>query len=83
MLLLTLNPVFLLYNKFLHLNFSATKCEYARKIARSYYRWAQMNVCLDDVSNRQKATITRKYENVINYMWAHKLCEDETPDKPE
>ncbi|CBY36799.1 unnamed protein product [Oikopleura dioica] len=60
---------------------TATKCQTARKIARSYLRWAQMNICLDELqsANRKKAVIERKLENVINFMWAHQLCEDETP----
>jgi len=60
---------------------TATKCQTARKIARSYLRWAQMNICLDELpsANRKQSVIERKFENVINFMWAHQLCEDETP----
>ena len=81
MILSTLIQVNNELTKYFSFILSATKCQTARKIARSYLRWAQINICLDELqsANRKKAVIERKLENVINFMWAHQLCEDETP----
>ncbi|CBY37017.1 unnamed protein product [Oikopleura dioica] len=59
---------------------TATKCEYARKVARSYLRWTENNLCLDNI-NRKGTGVTHgietKFNNVIDFMWNSKFCDEE------
>ena len=61
---------------------TATKCQYARKVARSYRRWAENNLCLDTLP-RGGTSLTnklgRKFDIVIDFMWNSKFCVDESP----
>ena len=61
---------------------TATKCQYARKVARSFLRWTENNLCLDNLSRGGTSVtkgIARKFDNVIDFMWNSKYCEDEEP----
>ncbi|CBY18009.1 unnamed protein product [Oikopleura dioica] len=58
---------------------TATPCEYARKVGRSYLRYAQKFLCLDGYQRdgAMKKRITRRFNKVILFAKSQKICTEE------
>ena len=59
---------------------TATVCEYARKIGRSYLRYTQKFLCLDEYNRNgfsMKKRITRRFNKVIDFAKSQKICTEE------
>ena len=58
---------------------TATACEYARKIGRSYLRWTQKFLCLDSFNRKGvniKKRVTNRFNRVIEFSRAQDFCNE-------